>query len=313
MREPDLKSLKVFACVAQHLNFRLAAEDLNVTRGAIAQQIRQMESDVGVKLFYRLPRGLKLTQHGEQYHLVIQQALLMIDEATQSLMLHNDTVTIGMTPSMAAKWLLPKLPSFEKQFPDIDLQVVVKESVSDIQSDNVDISILYGDHKPEISLIAENQIALNLLAVCSPDYAKNYCVKHATDNKLTEFKVKKPSTFLIHRLIQDNHQYWDGWFKDMDLQPAKHKLVFNQTTLSIDAAINGQGVTLVPSILVSKHLEQGDLVALWNYSAPNNQGYYLAYSQPAKLIKTAVHTVREWLGSALYESIAPPAHELSQR
>jgi len=266
MREPNLKALKVFNVVAQQLNFRLAAEELHVTRGAIAQQIRQLEEDLGIKLFNRLPRGLSLTEPAKRYYPAISKALQIIDAATQSISAKPNRVKVSMTPTMAAKWLMPRLHKFEQQHPDIDLQIVTSDDLSDFHFEAVDVAIRYGDSKVEKTLETEHLVDINLLAVCSPEYAQKYCSDHAVDQSNSIFHVENPANFYIHRLIQDSHRYWDQWLKEMKLQQAERVLEFNQTSLAIDAAMNGQGVTLVASILVNDHIDKGELVCLWDYS-----------------------------------------------
>ena len=300
MREPNLKSLSVFSAVAHHLNFRLAAETLHVTRGAVAQQIRQLETDLGVKLFNRLPRGLSLTEEASQYYAAISEALEMIDNATQAISVTPNRVKVSMTPTMAAKWLMSRLAGFEDQHPDIDLQIVTSDDLSDLHFEEVDVAIRYGNFAVEKTLASEHLVDLNLLAVCSPSYAQKYCAEHAVDEDNLEFRIERPERFYIHRLIQDRHRYWDTWLSEMKLQKAERVLEFNQTSLAIDAAMSGQGITLVASILVRDHIDKGDLVSLWDYSVSDNQGYYLAYKHQSNNHKS--ESVRHWLRKALIDS-----------
>ncbi|HEU00956.1 MAG TPA: LysR family transcriptional regulator, partial [Aurantimonas coralicida] len=85
MRTPNLNALRMFDAAARHLNFRLAAEELNLTQGAVAQQVRRLEADLGQVLFHRKARGLALTETGESYHRPIFRALAIIDDATGKL------------------------------------------------------------------------------------------------------------------------------------------------------------------------------------------------------------------------------------
>ncbi|WP_413694259.1 LysR family transcriptional regulator [Psychromonas sp. KJ10-2] len=98
MAKPNLNALKMFDAAARHQNFRLAALELNLTQGAVAQQVRKLEADLGVQLFQRQARGLKLTDHGNTYHLAIHRALNIIDQATQLIQPEETTITISITP-----------------------------------------------------------------------------------------------------------------------------------------------------------------------------------------------------------------------
>lgn len=301
MREPNLKALTMFSAAAAHLNFRLAAESLHLTQGAVAQQVRQLETDLGVKLFHRLPRGLALTPRGEQYYAAIKQALNLIEEATLQVMAVDNSVTVSVTPSMAAKWLVPRLSQFEEQYPEIDLHVVASETRADFQSDGVDVAIRYGCPPFEKSLHVEHLASIHLLAVCSEQYARQHNIGHPA-NPGAAYRVDDPETFVIHRLIQDSHGHWDDWFKAMKLQPARRVLVFNQTALAIDAAINNRGIALVPALLVREHVDKGDLVCLWDFPVTDGNGYYLVYPQRNNAPGSAVMAVQQWLREALYNT-----------
>lgn len=294
MREPNLKALKMFNVAAMHLNFRLAAEALHLTQGAVAQQVRQLESDLGVKLFHRQARGLALTERGEQYHQAINHALSIIETATQRVTTPDNRVTVSTTPSMAAKWLVPRLTRFERQHPDIEMYIVASEKVINLQTDGVDIAVRFGRAPFDQSLDAEHLVSITLLAVCSKAYATTH-YQLDTEADSDEFTVDDPKSFVIQKLIQDSHGHWDEWFREMNLQPARRMLRFNQTSLAIDAAINGQGVTLVPSILVQDHLEQGHLVSLWQHMVDNGFGYYLVSQKSQTPPEPAVEAVRQWL------------------
>jgi len=113
-----LNGLRAFEASARHLNFRLAAEELGVTQGAVAQQVRGLEADLGIRLFDRLPRSLALTIEGRAYATRLRRAFELIAEATAALRPAPQQVTISVTPTFAAKWLIPRLPEFIPDSPD---------------------------------------------------------------------------------------------------------------------------------------------------------------------------------------------------
>ena len=111
-RLPPLNALKAFEAAGRHLNFRLAADEIGVTHGAVAQHVRALEARVGVKLFKRLPRGLALTDEGRKYLAPVRRAFEMIAGATDELCPQQAELTISVTPSFASKWLVPRLGRF---------------------------------------------------------------------------------------------------------------------------------------------------------------------------------------------------------
>ena len=103
MRTPSLNALRMFDAAARHLNFTLAAEELHLTQGAVAQQVRRLESELGFKLFERRARGLAFTEVGRRYHAPVRRALAIIDDATRKLRPESTRVTLSVTPSFASK------------------------------------------------------------------------------------------------------------------------------------------------------------------------------------------------------------------
>src|SRR6218665_2677554 len=146
-RLPSLNGLRVFEVVTRHLNFRLAAEELGVTQGAVAQQIRGLEAELGLKLFERQPRILLLTEAGRAYVASIRRAFELISEATETLRPEPLHLTISVTPSFASKWLIPRLPDFLAAHPELDMRILASERISNFQSDAVDIAVRLG-HPP---------------------------------------------------------------------------------------------------------------------------------------------------------------------
>ncbi len=123
------------------LSFRAAADELGVTQGAIAQQVRALEDHLNVTLFQRLPRGLSLTPEGAKYLVNITRAFDILTDSTELLLDQPDSVTISVTPTVAAKLLIPRLGDLHTLLPDINLHTLATEAVSDFDRDQVDIAI----------------------------------------------------------------------------------------------------------------------------------------------------------------------------
>lgn len=270
MRSPNLNSLKMFDAAARHLNFRLAAEELNLTQGAVAQQVRRLESDLGFRLFYRKARGLALTEIGQSYHKPVSRALTMIDDATRKLQPESTAITLSITPSFASKWLVPRLAIFATAYPNIEVQTVASESLANFQSDGVDLAVRLGHPPFGEEFHTELLAPFDLCAVCSPDFAE----KIAPITQLEDFATQP--------LIQDSHNLWGTLLEEVGLSPQHRLMQFNQTTLAMDAAANGQGITLAPRILLDVEFEQGRLIEIWRDTRTNIGGYYLVYPRNRK-------------------------------
>jgi LysR family glycine cleavage system transcriptional activator len=282
LRLPNLNALRMFDAAARHLNFRLAAEELHLTQGAVAQQVRRLEADLGLRLFERRARGLALTGIGRSYHPPVRRALAILEEATRSLQPQSARVTLSVTPSFAAKWLMPRLGRFEAAHPGIDLRIVASERQADFRADGVDLAVRHGRPPFADDLEAVLFAPLDLCAVCSPGYAR----QAGPMDRLEDLAAQ--------RLIEDGHSFWERLFEAAGLQ-ARHRIMqVNQTALATDAAANGQGIALAPLLLLEAELAAGRLVAVWQDPRADHGGYYVVHPRSRKA-NPARDAVRDWL------------------
>ncbi len=283
MPVPPLNSLRMFDASARSLNFRKAADELNITQGAVAQQVRKLENDLGLKLFHRRARGLSLTQAGKRYAASVRQALQIIEDATSEIAGKNSVITLSVPPSIASKWLVPRLTSFSQSHPDIELVTVASEELANFTSDGVDLAIRQGKPPFPLHLTATPLSPLNLCAVCSPDYLK------ATG------PFRELSDLLGFPLIHDSHNHWNTLFHDADLTPPGTVMRFNQTALAMDAAANGDGVALVPALLAKHDIAAGKLTCIFQTADTGPYGYYLVHPAAPEKLPTALIEMKHWL------------------
>ena len=276
----------MFDCAARHLNFRLAAEELNLTQGAVAQQVRRLESDLGIQLFHRKARGLALTEPGQNYYSSISQALAIIDEATSELQPKSTEVTLSVTPSFASKWLVPRLADFYRAYPELEVHVLADSEMANFQSDGVDLAVRLGQPPFGKDLHWEELVALDLCAVCSPEFAREIA------------PIEQLKDFTSLQLLEDSFlNIWQGLFADAGLRPRQRMIRFSHTALALDAAANGQGITLAPRILLDLDFEQGRLVELWHDTRSDQGGFYIVY--PRNGISYHANLLKEWIFSGV--------------
>lgn len=283
-RLPPLNALRAFETSGRTLNFRLAAEEMALTQGAVAQQVRYLEDVLQVRLFERLPRGLALTSGGQAYHAAVTRALDIIAQATDTLTAQAATVTISTTPSFASKWLLPRLSAFSALHPAIEVRLMAAERLATFGNDGVDLSIRHGTPPFDRMLHTDLLFPVTLFAVCSPDLLQG-----ATP-------LRQPADLASHVLLHDGHDQWRPFLAALLGEPGfdTHKGPrFNQSALAIDAAIAGQGVALGDEPLVEGAIAAGKLVRPFAFSMPSSAGYYIL--RPAKNTSQAAETMREWL------------------
>lgn len=283
MRNPNLNALRMFDAAARHLNFRRAADELNLTQGAVAQQVRHLEADLGCPLFHRVARGLTLTNAGRGYHVPVRRALAMIDNATRMLRAESTRITLSVPPSFASKWLVPRLATFSALHPEIEVLTAASEELANFHSDGVDIAIRQGRPAFSDDLHVEMLAPLELNAVSSPGYAARIGPIHRIED------------FAALQLIQDSHRHWEKLFDDIGLAAPKQTMTFNQTALAMDAAASGQGIALAPKLLLSADLEQRKLVQLWRQDRQTADGYYLLHPNADDRNRTVREKFVDWL------------------
>src|SRR5712672_2502560 len=194
-RLPSLNGLRAFEAAARHLSFTVAASELNVTQTAISHQIRRLEEELGIRLFIRQNRALALTPEARDYLPGVRAAFNDLRLATERLLRReNDHVlTISTLASLAAKWLLPRLSSFQEAHPGIDVRITTSTALVDFRAGDVDAAIRYGrGHWPGLR-------ADQLFPVCSPALL--------TGNR----PLRCPEDLRDHVLLHTSNIYTDDW------------------------------------------------------------------------------------------------------
>lgn len=265
MRTPRLQHIKMFDAAARHQNFRLAAEELNLTQGAVAQAIRTLEADLDVILFERKARGLAFTEAGQLFHSEVAKGLFIIEEATKKLYPSVNNVTISVPPSFASKWLVPRLPAFMETHPDIDVCIFASEQITDFKVQDVDIAVRQGKRPTNQRLEVQKLASLDLKAYCSP--SADFCPQNPLS--LADL-IRMP-------LIQDGHRHWDRYIHEHGLSPAGPSLQFNQTSLALDAAVNRQGIAIAPRLIAEADVHNDRLCEVWCDEALTDLGFWLVH------------------------------------
>lgn len=279
---PPLNALRVFDVVARHLNFRLAAEALGVTQGAVAQQIRGLEALLGLKLFERGPRALVLTAAGVAYLPDIRRAFQLIGDATDALVPRRLQVTVSVVPTFASKWLLPRLADFTAKNPDVDVRIIATERLSDFHDDGVDCAVRLTSVPNGTQLNFELLFEHEIIAVASPQLVGN---------------LEDPVSLAAlsdSPLLHDAQSLWPLYLEEMGASVARrNNLRFNQTALAIDAAVAGQGIALVGRLYLQEELKAGRLKQVSSRTMGTASAFHLVRPRRAKSL--AVDRFIEWI------------------
>jgi len=280
---PSLNGLRAFEATARRGSVTLAAQELNVTPGAVSLQVRELEMSLGISLFTRKPRRLILTQDGEKYFAALRTAFRTIREATAQLKTRAlPILTISCTPSFAIQWLTPRLSLFEALHPQVDLRISPSNRIVDLERDGIDVAIRHG-FGTYPGLESERLIDDDLTPVCSP--------------VLLTGADRDPALLENFTLLHDEHRHdWRLWLEaaGLDTIDASNGPIFLDSNGAIETAKAGHGFALVRRSLVARELEDGVLVAPFCQEVAKSFAYHLVYPATA-LERPIVAAFRDWV------------------
>ena len=290
---PTLNYLIALEATARLGSFRAAADELYLTQGAVAQQIRALEKEFGAPLFDRLPRGLSTNKKGNDYINRLVLALGIIEEATKDVtalesQTNSNQIRLSTTPSFASRWLIPRLPRLNEIHPDISLMIDASASVRSFKgNDAIDMSIRWG-FPPFPEGHTRFLHGGRSTPVCSPKLLEKEGV----------FSVKDIQEL---PLISDSHNNWKSWFESY-LKPHsdnKAKIKgpsFSDTNHALEAAEQGMGVALIPNFLVERALLSGSLVQAMDdqYQLESKSAFYIITATEVTS-DTSIGKVIDWL------------------
>jgi len=278
---PPLDLLRGFEAAARHLSFTRAAAELFLTQSAVSRQIQALEEFVGLALFERRHKALKLTEAGESYQRAVASALDQVREATRKLReaRHGHVLTVTTTVSFAALWLVPRLARLRKVHPGVDVRITATHEVVDLEREGVDVAIrdcaMSRAPQGAVFLVGEH-----LAAMCSPEYAR--------EARRNNRPLRTPED-LRHHVLLNLHEAsrrwpwlsWAAWFEAMgveDPMPAG-TLTFDQYDQVIHAALLGQGVALGRMSLTGEAVKAKRLLPLFGRQQRLARGYHAVFAR----------------------------------
>jgi LysR family transcriptional regulator, regulator of gene expression of beta-lactamase len=288
-----LNALRAFEASARHRNFTKAAIELNVTQAAVSHQVKGLESQLGVALFERLPRGLMLTQEGESLLPTLRDAFDRIAGSMQRFEAGRflDVLKVGAVGTFAVGWLIPRLAAFQERHPFVDVRLSTNNNRVDMASEGLDLSIRFGTgawHGLAADLVLEAPFA----PLCAPAIAE---------------RLREPSHLLGETLLRSyRSDEWTSWFAAAGLsEPQQHRsgIVFDSSLAMVEAATQGAGVALAPPTMFARQLDAGAVVQPFA-TAITLGSYWLTYSQ-ARPVGEAMRAFRDWILDEARERSSP--------
>lgn len=284
-RLPSTAALTAFDAAARLESFTETARHLNLTQGAISRQIKALEDQLGVSLFERTGHRVILTPAGRamaiQIRSILDQLSLALDRADLK---YETTLEIGVLPTFATRWLIPRLPEFLETYPSISLRLLTFRREFNPEATLFDAVLTLGtDDSPD---------------VVSHHIADEEFVVVATPAWLAQHGVRTPAELIGKTLLSETSRpsLWAKWFKANEVFAPVHgrPIEFNHFEMVISAAISGLGAALVPHVLVAEDLKDGRLHALDGQTLTVGTSYFLSY-QAQKSNHLPLLLFRNWL------------------
>jgi DNA-binding transcriptional LysR family regulator len=273
----EFSELNAFVAVARHRSFSKAASEIGLSLPTISQTIRSLEDKLGIRLLNRTTRSVSPTEAGEQLLLQLRPALASVDEALQALDSFRGKprgmLRLNVGRMAAMKLIAPLLARFMSDYPEIQVEVVVDDALTDIVSERFDAGVRFG------KLLEQDMVAIRLgddihpVVVASPEY-------------LAGRQVPKSPRDLTDHVAVRTRLPWDGtilkWNFERDGEhheiAVNGPLTVNDFCLALRGAIDGIGVAYLPAEMVEPHVREGRLIRMLEDWSPALPGYYLYYS-----------------------------------
>ena len=281
-RLPPLNALRAFEAAARHLNFSRAADELAVTPGAVSQQIQNLEDYIGGPLFKRTPKGLLLTDAAQTALPALREAFDRLAEAASLLTAVEEgrRLTVSVAPSFAAKWLMPRLGRFEAAHPEIEVWVNTGLELVDFASGEIDLAIRYGSGRYP-GLEVTRLLSETVSPVVSPALLAEHPVTTLADlAKLTLLHDGSPDA-------DESCPDWAMWLAARGVRgvDGARGPRFNQSSLVIEAAVNGRGIALAKQTLAQDDIDAGRLVQPFEDATAVDFAYFIVHPKAKARLK----------------------------
>jgi LysR family glycine cleavage system transcriptional activator len=290
MKLPPLPTLRAFEAAARRESFLQAATELGMTAAAVSQHVKALEDWLGLALFERRPRGVRLTTDGREFGAACSEGLGHIVRAAERLTAGKSMAraSLACMPSVVTHWLGPRLPRFRAQHPQIQVSIVYPLGAQTPDEAGADLLICHGTRPPAS---AERILPAATRPTCAPSYLE----RHGP--------ITTPADLLAHDLLHDaTEAAWHFWLAASGVHgPTPAGPLYADFNLLVSSVLSGLGIGLCPTALISDHLAAGTLTVLFEEAADEDKAYWLlsgaALSEPAAIL-------RDWL---LAEADVSPA------
>ena len=302
-RLPPLLALRAFEAAGRHASFSKAADELNVTQGAISRQIKVLEEFLHAPLFRRLTRQVELTPFGQNYLSAATAALDAIERATVQSLQEAKALSVSLLPTLGALWLMQRLTSFMTEHPEIRLEVSSSLEPVSFKRDGIDVALRVGkipgvEYNTDGSEITfrmteswDDVTAMHLW----DDFITPVCSRRLIEQSGPLVSVKDLANFpLIHNMRRPD--CWQAWLSANGIDDCQGtgRIDVGHSFMAIVAARQGRGVACVPTIEIENLDWRDELVQPFDLRLRSAGAYYLLCPRD-KALSAEVKLFSSWL------------------
>lgn len=286
---PSLKSLQAFEAAARHLSFRVAAEELLLTQSAISHQVAGLEERLGTALFRRAARRVELTEAGAQLYPYLRDGFDRLAQGVglvDRVKISGDLV-VQVYVTVAVRWLLPRLHQFQAGHPDILVRLSTSQLDWEFDPTTGDLGLICTREPNRPGITYTHLFDARLVAVCAPVAQR------------AGMGLRQPAELVNHAMLQvyTAAEDWHDWLEAAGLPTLKGRAApkFDSYLLAIEAAVEGQGVAVVPEFMVATDLKSGRLVKPFpDLEVRHGARWYLACLDE-RAAEPRIQHFRDWL------------------
>jgi len=293
VRLPPFFALRALEAAARHRSYSGAAKELSVTHGAVSQQIRRLEAELGARLFERRGNAMIPTTDAQRLAGEVSRGLDVLKNAVADFAAAavRDALVVSLDAQFSARWLTSRLQRMLADLASENLELRVEERVANFTTDGVDIAVRYGAGRwPGVE--TAHLFSETLSPVCSPAF-------------LAGRSLKQPADLLATPLLHHGHRPWSLWFREFGLEaPAPSGMLFEDSTMLLEAAAQGMGVALARSALIEGDLRTGRLIRPFDKHVASELGFWIVWRADSRKLRR-IAALREWLLAEASEGRVP--------
>ena len=289
-----LLAIKVFCRVVEAGTFTRAADSLDMPRSTVTKLVQELEAHLRLKLLHRTTRRVTVTMEGTAYYERVTKLLHELEDIESNISDEQSTprgrLKVDMASAIASFVVLPALPSFMQQYPEIQLDIGVSDNDVDLIGDNVDC-VLRGGELADASLIAKRIAELAFVTCAAPSYLAQYGTPQTPEEISSQHRIVNYRSRTTHRLVPLR---FSGSQQSMEIQQQSYQLSVNDSAAQLTATLSGLGISQLPLFMAQSYLDSGELKQIMPRWKRGALPLYMIYP-PDRHLSGRMRAFKDWI------------------